>query len=146
MEAAPELAGDVIALARTFAEQRMRIESDEADQRMKLARERAAHQMRLEIEDANHAHGMDIRLWYCQIGSLLINGLSLAVLLFVAMRLRNDSTVPALAIAGANGGVTAASLAITNSIRKSFRSKQKLANERNASGGLPVAGEGFEPS
>ncbi|MEV4417294.1 hypothetical protein [Catellatospora sp. NPDC049609] len=110
---APELADDVVHMAKVYAEHQMRQEREEAN-----------HRFQLERDSADHRAFMDKRLWYTHVFSVALNGISLALLAVIAAKFGKDATIPALTVLGAGGGLTAVSYGVSSSFRKSWQSSQ----------------------
>lgn len=116
LEAAPEVAPDLVKIAKDIAGHRMKLEAQEAKHRASMEKQAAAHRER-----------MDVRLWYTQIASLVVNALTLLALTVVAIRFGSEATIPALTVVGASGGATAATAVVVNSVRKAWQRSHQEA-------------------
>jgi hypothetical protein len=122
IKVAPELAPDLVAMAKMHADHRLQEEHRDAE-----------HRRRLETERATHDRKMDTRLWWTHMATLAVNGASLLVLAVLAARFGKDALVPALTVLGAGGGLTAGSYIVSSSIRRAWLTRRAVIQEAPAS-------------
>ncbi|WP_422750754.1 hypothetical protein [Micromonospora sp. WMMD1219] len=90
-----------------------------ADQVVELAKRHAEHQWQMELEKAAHDRMMDKRLWLTQIATVSIGFINVIALAFVAWHYADTGNVaPGLAMFGAGTGLTAGTYVAGNAIGK----------------------------
>ncbi|GAA2534356.1 hypothetical protein [Winogradskya humida] len=100
-QTAPELAADVIFMAKDYAEFRKQEERRESE----------------------HRRDMDRRIWWTQAAAVVTNCLCLVALVVLALTLHSDDVVPALVVAGAGAVLSLISVIAGVSMRRSFRGR-----------------------
>lgn len=121
LEAAPEVAPDLVKIAKDIADHRMKLEALEAKHRVAMEKQAAAHRER-----------MGVRLWLTQVASLVVNALTLVALTVVALRFGSEATLPALTVVGASGGVAAINAVVVNGVRRAWQQSHQDAAKRDA--------------
>jgi len=124
VDAAPEMAPQILAMAREVSQQRLAHEQAALHQRMQQEGLDAEHRRQIETREAEHFEKMDVRFWYIQCGSLGLSFLSLVLLAIIAVKFGANAALPALALTGVNGGVAAAGVLVSNNVRKAWQGRR----------------------
>ncbi|MGW2623338.1 hypothetical protein [Micromonospora taraxaci] len=93
-----------------------------ADEVMALARRHAEHQWQLDLDRAAHDRLMDKRLWLTQIVTISVGFVNVVALALVAWHYADTGNiVPGLAMFGAGTGLTAGTYAAGSAVTRSIR-------------------------
>jgi hypothetical protein len=104
---APEIADEVIAIART----------------------RAEHERQLEISREDHRQKMDTRLWYTQLVTLLTSCVGFVVLAIIVVAVGPDAA-GTYSVLGVSAGLTGASYVASRSIKNTWSNDRRKQQPR----------------